>query len=120
MALHKIHRFMRRKAINMSEHTVQCNCCQHTVIKMQHEAKIVQSIFHDYNWFYGQYLDSLNVVLLLYLLHCKDFIASGYDSVTQNRKFKTPDIKAHNWMPPAQLHSHSHKLQLLILSLRWF
>jgi hypothetical protein len=76
IVLHKIHRVMRRQAINMSEHTVQCNYCQHTVIKMQHDAKIVQSIFHDYNWFYGQYLDSLNVVLLLCSAHCKDLIAT--------------------------------------------
>lgn len=45
ISLHKIHRVMRRKAINMSEHAVQCNYCHHTVVEMQHDAKIVPGIF---------------------------------------------------------------------------
>ena len=49
IALHKIHRVVCRKAINMSEHTVQCNYCHHTVVKIQHDAKIVPGVFHEYN-----------------------------------------------------------------------
>jgi hypothetical protein len=76
IALHKIHRVKRRKAINMSEHTVECNYYHHALVQMQHDAKIVPGIFHEYNWCYGQYLGSLNLVLLLCWVRCKDLIAT--------------------------------------------
>ena len=72
IALHKIHRVELYVQTCLSLFCARRNYCHHTVVKMQHDATIVLGISPEYNWCYGHYIGSLNVLLLLCRIRCKE------------------------------------------------